>query len=197
VVNLSFLRARPGTGSPYHETKWKSEQIVAASGLQFTNLEAGVIFGAGDGMITNMWRAIRLAPVFATVGFHQPTLRPVWVGDIVEILSAAATSDVLANGTVAALGPEELQLGEAARRVAAARGSPILVFPLPLWFHYTLGWVAEHVMPRPLVSVAQVKMLAEGVSDPQPGTGMLPPELRPRTRFDREHILESMRSPQA
>lgn len=33
IAMISFLRARPGCGSGYHESKWAAEEIVRASGL--------------------------------------------------------------------------------------------------------------------------------------------------------------------
>ena len=48
---LSFLRARPDCGSPYHESKWAAEQLIRESGLDYTILKAGMIYGRGDHLI--------------------------------------------------------------------------------------------------------------------------------------------------
>ena len=40
VVLMSFLRARPDCGSKYHESKWAAEEIVRASGLDYTIVNA-------------------------------------------------------------------------------------------------------------------------------------------------------------
>src|SRR5262245_13479971 len=45
IVLLSFLRARPGCGSAYHESKWAAEEIVRTSGMDYTILKVGVIYG--------------------------------------------------------------------------------------------------------------------------------------------------------
>src|ERR1700730_15629178 len=42
IVLMSFLRARPNCGSPYHESKWAAEEIVRESGLDYTIIQAGV-----------------------------------------------------------------------------------------------------------------------------------------------------------
>src|SRR6185503_18482588 len=54
---LSFLRARPGCGSGYHESKWEAEEIARASGLDWTVLKAGVIYGRGDHMLDHLSHA--------------------------------------------------------------------------------------------------------------------------------------------
>jgi uncharacterized protein YbjT (DUF2867 family) len=192
IVLLSFLKARADAESEYHDTKYEAEMIVADSGLDFTILKAGIIFGPGDGMLTNLWRGIKMLPVFATVGLFGTTLRPVWVGDVVKILCAALTDDRLSRQTVSVLGPEEITLREAVRRVALSMDRPVVTMPLPVAVHYFVGWIGEKVMRNPLVTVAQVKMLAEGVSEPLDGSDPLPFDLEPQTRFDAATIIESL-----
>lgn len=192
IVLLSFLKARPSSGSLYHETKWAAEGIVKDSGLEFSILKAGVIFGPGDGMITNLRRTLKILPVFAKVGFREATVRPVWVGDVASVIVASAVHDRLKNQTVPVVGPTELPLSEAVRLVARAMGRPLVVVPLPVWSHYVLGWVGERLMRNPIVTVAQTRMLAEGISDPLPGCDALPEDLQPRTPFDGETILMSL-----
>ena len=58
IVYLSFLRARPGCGSSYHESKWAAEEIVRASGLDYTILKSGVIYGRGDHLLDHVSRAL-------------------------------------------------------------------------------------------------------------------------------------------
>jgi len=41
VVLLSFLRARPSCGLPFHESKWTAEELVRRCGLDFTILKYG------------------------------------------------------------------------------------------------------------------------------------------------------------
>ena len=40
------------------------------------------------------------------------------------------------------------------------------MFPLPIWFHYAFGWFCEQTMTTPLISLAQVRILSEGVVEP-------------------------------
>ena len=80
------------------------------------------------------------------------------------------------------LGPEALLLTEAARRVGDVIGVRRPTFPAPVWFHRLLARVAELTMRVPLVSRAQVRMLAEGVA-PSGVDRALPADLAPGTRF--------------
>src|SRR5438132_1405301 len=118
VALLSFLRARPDCGSGYHESKWAAEEIVRASGLEWTVLKCGVIYGRGDHMLDHLSRALHTFPVFLLVGFGDcRQMRPVAVEDVARILVATAHEQRLAGLTVPVLGPELLTLSAAVRRV--------------------------------------------------------------------------------
>ena len=71
IVLVSFLRARPGCGSGYHESKFAAEEIVRASGLDYTIFKPGVIYGVGDHMLDHLSHAFHTFPVFAFVGFKE------------------------------------------------------------------------------------------------------------------------------
>ena len=184
IVMMSFLRARPDGPSEYHRSKWAAEELVRHSGLAWTVVKAGVIHGRGDHMLDHLSRAFHSFPVFGLVGLHDRPVRPVSVGDIVRLLEAAAVGDErLAERTVAALGPEDLPLGEAVRRVAETVGRRPLFIRLPVWVHRCLAVVFEALMRVPLVSRAQVEILAEGIVEPLPFADPPPDDLAPRTPF--------------
>lgn len=192
VILISFLRARPNCGSGYHESKWVAEEIVRSSGLDYTVLKCGVIYGKGDHMLDHLSHAFHSFPVFAFVGFTDKPIRPNAVEDVTRIAKAALTGGALSKRTVAVLGPEELTLRAAVRRVAKVVGKRPLMFPMPLWFHYILGWIVERIMAVPLVSVAQVQMLSEGLSEAAPATEPVPPELAPTIPFSEEQIRRGL-----
>lgn len=192
VVLLSFLRARPGCGSPYHESKWEAEEIVRASGLDYTVLKAGVIYGKGDHMLDHLSHALHSFPLFALVGMKDQRIRPTAVEDMVRILRASLVEDRLGRQTAFVLGPEEMTLREAVSRVAAVVGKAPFMFRAPIWFHRMLGLALEAVMKVPLVSLAQVRILSEGVVDPWPPCEALPEDLRPGVPFSDDSIRRGL-----
>lgn len=196
LVMLSFLRARPDGPSAYHRSKWAAEELVRRSGLEYTILKAGVIHGRGDHMLDHLSRAFHTFPVFGLVGLRERPVRPVAVDDVARLLEAAALGDPRLTGrTVAALGPEELTLGEAVRRVAAATGRRPIFVRLPVPAHRLLATALEAAMTVPLIARAQVEILAEGIVDPLPFADDPPPDLAPRTSFSPEVIRAGLPSP--
>ena len=197
IVLLSFLRARPSCGSPYHESKFAAEEIVRGSGLTYAILKCGVIYGRGDHLLDHLSHALHTVPLFATVGIRQPPLRPTAVQDVAEILFAALVERQLTDQTVAVVGPETLMMRELVTRVGGAIGRTPWIVPMPVAFHRLLARVAEAVMHVPLVSRAQVRMLAEGLVEAAPPCEELPDELKPRTRFTPEIIRRELPPPQS
>jgi uncharacterized protein YbjT (DUF2867 family) len=192
VVLISFLRARPACGSGYHESKWAAEEIVRGSGLDYTVLKCGVIYGRGDHMLDHLSHAFHTFPVFALVGLKDQLIRPTAVADVVRILLASLVEGKLSRQTVAVIGPEELTLTAAVQRVARVVGKRPFYVKMPVWFHYALGWCVERVMKVPLVSIAQVRILSEGLVEALPACTDLPVELRPQIHFTEEQIQRGL-----
>lgn len=194
IVMLSFLRARPGTGSDYHESKWVAEQMVRSSGLDYTILKAGMIYGRGDHLVDHLSHTVHTVPLFASVGLRERSISPVPVDELVDVV-LAALKGALPDQTVAVRGGETLLLSEAVRRVAHVVGRRVMVFPAPVPFHFALAQIAEWTMTVPLVAKAQVRMLAEGVTDAAPPAAELPAALRPRLPFDDRQIRAALPDP--
>jgi uncharacterized protein YbjT (DUF2867 family) len=189
LVMLSFLRARPDGPTAYHRSKWAAEELVRASGLTYAIFKAGVIHGRGDHMLDHLSRAFHTFPVFGLVGWQDRPVRPAAVDDMARILEAAALGDPrLADTTIAVLGPETLGLRDAVRRVARVTGRRPVFVRLPIWVHLATAWLAEWTMRVPLVSRAQVHILAEGIVEPLPFANPPPADLAPMTPFSDDTI---------
>jgi uncharacterized protein YbjT (DUF2867 family) len=197
IVLMSFLRARPDCGSSYHESKWQAEEIVRQSGIDFTIIRAGVVYGRGDHMLDHLSHALHTFPIFALVGFRERLIRPLAIDDLVIVLEAAVVGRHLSHQTVAVTGPEELTLSEAVKRVGAVIGRRPALVRAPVWFHYLLAHCFELTMKIPLVAVAQVRILSEGIVEPALPCDPLPPELAPTRRFTTAQISSGLPLPGA
>lgn len=190
---MSFLRARPACGSGYHESKYAAEEIVRASSLEWTVLKPGMVYGRGDHFGDHLTHALHTFPVYVGIGARP--VRPLWVGDLVDVLVAAVTTDRLVGKTVPVLGPTLLGFDDAVRLIARTLGRRVRVVRLPMAFHSVLGWVTEILMTVPLVARAQVRMLREGIVDPVLAPDALPGDLVPRTAFGPESLAKALPPP--
>jgi len=192
IALLSFLRARPDCGSAYHESKFAAEEIVRNSGLEYTVIKAGVIYGRGDHMLNHLSHALFTFPVFGLVGMKDKPVRPLAVENLVRVLAACLVDRRLGGKTIALVGPETISLREAVARVGAAIGKERIFVRLPIVFHRALGVVLERIMTIPMVSAAQVRILSEGIVEPSGPCERVPDDLAPQTRFDAESIRRGL-----
>ena len=190
IVFVSFLRARPDCGSAYHESKWAAEEIVRAASCPWTILKPGMIYGHGDHMLDHLSHALYTFPVY--VGIGNLRVRPLAVGDVVDVLVAALVDRRLTNETVALVGPTEIKFDDAARLVADVIGKRRLFLRAPLAFHRALAWVSERTMTVPLLAAAQVQILKEQVVESVRAPDSLPSDLTPRTTFDEKSVREGL-----
>ena len=195
LLLMSFLRARPHCGSAYHESKWAAEELVRNSGLDYTVIKAGMVYGRGDHMLDHLSHALHTFPIFAMVGFKEKGIRPLAVDDLVEVLFASLIENRLSRRTVAITGAEELFLSEAVRRVARVTGNRIRMLRAPVWSHYALARFWEWTMKVPLVARAQVRILSEGVVEPALPCDPLPLDLVPKRKFTDEQIRKGLPEP--
>ena len=195
IVLMSFLRARARCGSPYHESKWAAEELVRGSGLDFCVVKAGMTYGHGDHMLDHLSRSLHTMPMLLTVGCREKGIRPLAIEDLVEVLRAALLHETLSRRTIALMGPEQLMLSAAVRRVARVLGRRVFIMPAPRWVHEVLSRVFEWSMTTPLVAEAQVRILAEGVLEAATACDPLPAELVPRRAFTEDRIRAGLPAP--
>ena len=195
LVLLSFLRARPNCGSAYHESKWAAEEIVRGSGLDYTVFKAGVIYGRGDHMLDHLSHALYTFPVFGLVGMKEKPIRPLAVEDLVAAILASFQDARLSNRTLSITGPEEIALSEAVRRVATVVNRNPLYLPVPIAIQKVIAWFAERTMEIPLLSLAQLRILSEGIVEALPACDSLLADLLPTTRFTAQQILKGLPEP--
>ena len=162
-VHMSALGARADGPSAYQVTKWKGEEEVRRSGIPYCILRPSLIFGSGDGFVTQMIETMRTAPLFRPVpGDGKPKFRPVFIDDVTACFGKALTADAATNQTVELGGADELTLNEVLAEIArcAKVRKPTVHIPMPLMMAGAA--IAESVLKNPPVTVDQLRMLQEG-----------------------------------
>ncbi|HEX7958680.1 MAG TPA: NAD-dependent epimerase/dehydratase family protein, partial [Terriglobales bacterium] len=168
-VQMSAIGARPNGVSEYQTSKYRAEEAVRNSGIPFIILRPSIIFGPGDGFVSQMVQVMKSAPLIRpVVGSGRSRFRPIYVGDVARCFVDALTNDTALGRTIHLVGAEELTFDELLTRIANCIGvrKRALHIPLPLMM------VAAHVLSllstQPLVTPDQLAMLEEGsTADPK------------------------------
>ncbi len=182
LVHVSVTAAREKPDWPYHHTKWLGEEAVRASGLEWTILRPGVIYGEGDDLLAHLVAMIRASPVFPIAGRGTACMMPVDARDVAAAVRGALANPASAGRIYEVVGPERLELRQIVGRVAEAVDLPISIRPTPVALMRLPVFLMEKFARRPLSTRAQLRMLVEGLAgDPEPARRDLGVEPAPFT----------------
>ena len=173
-VHMSALGTRPEARSRYHRSKWAAEEAVRSSGLAWTLLRPGLIYGPGDGFVNLFAGMIRRSPVLPVVGPGTCRLQPVAVEDVARCVAGALEIQESVGRTLDLCGRESLTLNEILSEILRAMGRSRVRVHLPWSLANAQARMLEWVFPRLLGKASpmnrdQILMLQEdNIGDPEP-----------------------------
>lgn len=160
---------RPGT--PYQETKFRADEYLMATELEWTVFRPSVIFGDSNGMqeITNQLYRELVRPPVPAPAFHTGwspngngvVMSPVHIDDVADAFVGALTNPDTIGKTYDLGGPEILTWEQMVRRVAEAVGKNKIMLPMPIGL-MKFGAMLFDWLPFFPATRDQLTMLAEG-----------------------------------
>jgi NADH dehydrogenase len=123
IVYLSHLGAERGSAFPVLKVKGIVEEIIRRSGMPYTIVRSGLVFGENDHFTTGMAKLMAAYPFFFFLPYPGNTLiQPIWVEDLATILSWLLETEELRQQVVEVGGPEFLTIEQVTREVMKAAG---------------------------------------------------------------------------
>ncbi len=154
-IHMSALGTRDNASSDYHKTKWRAEQLVRNSGLDYTILRPSMIHGP-NGEFSQMeaaWTRKKQAPwlfmpyfgkgLIGTGGSGK--LQPVFVDDVARAFVDCLTNTQTIGQTYTLAGPEILTWPQMHQAFAQAIiGQARATLAIPAWY----GKLLARALPR-------------------------------------------------
>lgn len=111
IVYISALGVSKHPTLGYFISKYKAEQEIINSGLDYTILRASYIIGNGDPLTKNLERQIKkgLITIPGTGKFH---LQPIFVNDVANVIYSAVKSKKFSNKILDLVGPNTVGFGK-------------------------------------------------------------------------------------
>jgi NADH dehydrogenase len=163
---MSALGTRAGAGAAYHRTKWDAEEIVRASGLDYTIFRPSIIYGPGGEFINMLAKQIRLMPLVPVIGNGQYRMQPIAVDDVAAAFSASLATNAAMNKIYEIGGPEALSYNQMIDTICRVMGKRRVKAHVPVGLVRPVAWLSEKVMPKPMLTRDQLAMLlADNVCD--------------------------------
>lgn len=161
IITLSQLGAMPSSAYMLHRYKGQVEELVRSSGLAYTILRSGLVFGEEDAFINYIALMLRANPfVFLMPGYGEVSLHPLYVEDLVTCIERSLELITVVDQVLEVGGPEYTTLSDmllTIMRVTRMRRVLISVPP------YALRWIARlygFVLPRSLLTPQWMDILA-------------------------------------
>lgn len=158
-LQMSALGTRPNAVSPYHRTKWEAEELVRASGLDWTIFRPSVILGPGSEFLATM-KPLTHAPFFPVLGGGTTKVQPVDVTSVAEAFVRSLEIPAANGQTYTVAGPRVMTYRELYAEIAAHCGRPFRPLSIPLWLVSPVALLLQHQPWFPL-TVPQLQMLRE------------------------------------
>ena len=123
-IQMSALGAHDNPDYPYHFHKWRAEEYLRQSGLQWTIFRPSIIFGPGEKtqFVSQLADIVRSAPVIPVVGDGSSRFQPVHLNDVADSFERAVRDVSTAGETYDLGGAEVLTYEEILDACAEALG---------------------------------------------------------------------------
>ena len=159
-IQVSALGATNDTGYPYLYSKWRGEQEVVNSGLDYTIVRPSIMFGPGDEFLNTLAGLVRTAPVVPVAGSGRNRFQPIAVADMARCLALTVDREDLKGKTVEIGGPDQLSYNEVISLISRTLGKRRLRLHVPVWMMYIATAILQKLVSRPPVTTDQLRMIA-------------------------------------
>ena len=161
LITVSHLGAASASAYALMRYKGIVEETIRASGLAYTIIRSGVVFGEEDAFVNHIAMQLRATPfVFLMPGRGEVVLHPIHIDDLVTaIVASLDTLDVVDN-VIEVGGPEYITLEDLIRTVMRVSGVSRMVLAVPPYLLRWLSAVYSRVMPRSLITAQWLDLLA-------------------------------------
>ena len=161
IVHLSALGV---TGEPrfaYLSSKFRGEQLVRESGLDWVVFRPSLLFGPGDGFFNLIKTTLTWwSPgIVAIPGHGRETFQPLHVDDLARAVTAAVGEPARSGSVYELGGPEQVTYRQIVDRVMGATGKRRIKLDVPVPLISALTAVTDRVLPIFPVSHDQIRSL--------------------------------------
>jgi NADH dehydrogenase len=160
-LHMSALGTRPNAVSGYHRSKWRAEELVRRSALQWTIFRPSLIFGPRDAFINMLADQIRRAPVMPVIGSGEYRLQPIHGDDVARCFTQALDMPTTIGQIYELCGTDRVSYNTLLDMIATALGRPAPWKPhLPLDMMKRIIPLLQKIPQFP-ITMDQLQMLLE------------------------------------
>jgi uncharacterized protein YbjT (DUF2867 family) len=165
-LQMSALGSRPNAVSGYHRSKYAAEELVVASGLDYTIFRPSLIFGPEDAFVNMLAGFIRSFSVVPVIGDGKYRMQPISADDVARCFALALEKPATVGKAYNICGSDRLTYLEIVDAVAKALGRYFVVkMKNPLVLMQFVTPLLEKFPFYPVTSDQITMLLEESICD--------------------------------
>ncbi len=165
-LQMSALGARPAAVTAYHRTKWRAEELVRGSALEWTIFRPSLVFGPHDAFINMLAAQLRRAPIMPVIGSGSYRLQPIHADDVARCFRLALEMPGTIGRTYELCGTDRLSYEALLDMTAAALGRSRPFKPhLPLGLMKLIIPIMQKIPQFPITTDQLQLLLEESICD--------------------------------
>lgn len=161
LITISHLGAASAAAYTLMRYKGMVEEAIRSSGLAYTIIRSGIVFGEEDAFINHIAMQLQANPFFFLMPGHgEIVLHPIYIDDLVTAIVCSLDSIDVVDQTLEIGGPEYITLRDLIRTIMRVSGMYRPIIPTP---PYVLRWLTaiwSRVLPRSLITSQWLDILA-------------------------------------
>jgi NADH dehydrogenase len=161
LITLSQLGAAPSSAYTLHRIKGRVEELVKASGLAYTIIRSGIVFGEGDAFTTHIAMMLSINPIFFLMpGRGEVVLHPIHVDDLTRAVIASLESLDAVDRVIEIGGIEYTTLADLVATVQRVCRLRRIIIPVPPYLLRRIVQLYELIYRRTLMTSQWLDILA-------------------------------------
>lgn len=161
IVYLSHLGAAPSSAYTLHRVKGQGEELIRNSGLAYTILRSGIVFGEDDAFINHIASMLRVSPiVFLLPGQGEVVLHPLYIDDLVRCIRLSLESINAVDALIEVGGPEYITFQDLMFTIMRVTRMRRVLISVPPYLMRLITGIYGLILPRTLMTSQWLDILA-------------------------------------
>jgi uncharacterized protein YbjT (DUF2867 family) len=167
IITLSHLGAAPSSAFTLLRIKGQFEALIRNSGLAYTIIRPGIIFGPEDSFVNNLAMLFSINPFFYLMpGYGEIVLHPLYIDDLIEALVRSLDLLRVVDQTIDLGGPEYTTFADLVQTVMRVTGMYRYIIPVAPYIIRILIRLYSIPLRRTLITAQWLDYLAAGRTAP-------------------------------
>lgn len=161
IIYLSHLGASSVSAYTLHRMKGQVEDIIRNSGLAYTILRSGIVFGEDDAFINHIAQMLFSNPfIFLMPGQGEIALHPIYIGDLVKCILLSLESLDAVDNLLEIGGIEHISFENLLLTIMRVTNMYRLIIPIPPYLMRVVTVFYSLMFPRSLTTAQWLDILA-------------------------------------